>query len=109
MSQYQGHLLLSLLAKHLQRLCHLPLARQGSRERQNLISPTLYANVHVLNGRHVSNTTISSIVVYGLTVDQRLHRGRGADLLHALVPRRLRCILCVDSLRTYHLVPHASC
>jgi hypothetical protein len=67
MPQHQGHLLLPLGPKHLQRLRHLPLARKGSIERANIATPTHHTYVHVLARRHVrlpSHPSSTQLTVY---------------------------------------------
>jgi hypothetical protein len=91
MSQHQGHLLLPLRPKHVQRLRHLPLASERPAQRTSLVPPAHNLDVHVLPRSHVSqplHPLISS------TDDQQcVHRRLRATVVHPHVPAFLRRLL----------------
>jgi hypothetical protein len=63
MPQHQGDLLLPLGAKHVQRLCHLPVACEEPFERSSILPSTRDVDEHVFAWCYVSR--VFTIVLIG--------------------------------------------
>jgi len=91
--QHQSDLLFPLWPEHDQRLCYLPLARQGPPQRAGLLPTAHHTDLHVLAWRHVNLSLLSGSI--HTNKRQCMHRRRRATLLHASIPHVLRRLLSV--------------